>query len=86
MTQTASANNYRTERYATTEGYAVGTTDGGEWLTILGSHWETIPLFSTAEAAEAWWAEKWATNMPGEWYQPITRKVRRAGGYFRIID
>lgn len=43
------------------EGWAWGTTDGGEWLTILGSHWASPTLADTAgdavlpEAAAAPW-------------------------------
>jgi len=43
------------------KGWAWGTTDGGEWLTILGSHWSAPLLADTAaeaalpEAASAPW-------------------------------
>jgi hypothetical protein len=77
-------NDYRRERYNVTEGYAVGTTDGGEWLTVLGSHWATIPLFETPEMAEEWFDAKWRGEVPtGKPY--VTRKVRRAGTYFEVI-
>lgn len=33
------------------QGWAWGTTGAGEWLTILGSHWERPALAATAEEA-----------------------------------
>lgn len=33
------------------EGWSWGTTDSGEWLTILGSHWSSPTLYDTAEEA-----------------------------------
>lgn len=82
-----SAIDYRAERYATSEGYAVGEFVGSEqYLTVLGSHWETIPLFATPEAAEAWDAQRWE-HAPGDWFKPVTRKVRRCGqSIFEVIQ
>ena len=36
---------------ANRSGWAWGTTDSGEWLTILGSHWAPGVLVPTAEEA-----------------------------------
>jgi len=80
----ATTYDYLTERRAP-EGYAVGTTDSGEWLTLLGSHWEAMPLFRTAEQAEAWFAQRWPQPIPGREY--ITRWVERKGrSYFKIVE
>lgn len=35
------------------EGWSAGTTTGGQWLTILGSHFRVPTLHPTAAAAEA---------------------------------
>ncbi len=37
---------------AAREGWAWGMTDSGEWLTILGSAWDTPPLAPTADQAQ----------------------------------
>lgn len=81
-----SAIDYRHERYAVSEGYAVGEFVGGEtYLTILGSHWETIPLFATPEAAEAWHAARYEQEI-GDWFRPVTIKVRRCGqSIFEVV-
>lgn len=87
MTQITRANAgdvqaWRRERFDVTIGYAVGIIHGGAWLTILGSHWETIPLFSTAELAEEWHAARWTNPPTGRPF--VTRLVERVGNYFRI--
>lgn len=81
-----SAIDYRTERYATDEGFAVGEIIGsGEYLTILGSHWETIPLFATVELAQAWHEQRYEKPI-GEWFKPVCVKVRRISqSIFRVI-
>lgn len=71
-------------------GWSAGTTTGGEWLTILGSHWAAPPLYPTAEAAEA--------AIPANLHQStaeamVVRYVREtwhpgvaSGRAYRIID
>lgn len=74
-----SAVDYRHERYVTNEGYAVGEFVGSEqYLTILGSYWETIPLFATPAKAEDWHAQRYEQEI-GDWFKPVTIKVRRCG-------
>ncbi|MGS2809446.1 hypothetical protein [Nocardia sp. MW-W600-9] len=59
------------------EGWAVGTTDLGEYLTVIGSRYSAYLVFPTAEAAEPR-----AEFFRERFHNPadvLVRKVRRLG-------
>ncbi|MGW1819894.1 hypothetical protein ACWCQM_40845 [Streptomyces sp. NPDC002125] len=65
------------------EGYAWGFLDS-EWLSVLGSHWERIPLPESPEDA----ARPGVTMLRDGEPKPYTlAKVRRDGqGIFRVLE
>lgn len=65
-------------------GYSVGTTVGGEWLTVPGSALYLTYLFDTRD-------EAWAEAEHRGWFNIINsvyicRRVVRKGTWFRIIE
>lgn len=66
-------------------GYAAGSTDSGEWLTVWGSAYRSDLVYPTLEQAEERAAEIRA-KAPSQAERIIVRKVEALGGiYFRII-
>lgn len=71
-------------------GYSAGTTDSGEWLTILGSHHAAPTLYATeAEARDAipadlgpWLADRMVVKLVREVYHP---GVTGSGRAYRIV-
>lgn len=67
------------------EGYAWGLfSPGPEWLTVLGSHWENIPLTESPDEA----ARPGVRVLDGDQPKPyILAKVRRCGqDYFQVLE
>lgn len=65
-------------------GYCAGFLDG-DWLTVLGSAYEYVPLFATAERAAAWAVHKgWPRVFRAD--RHVIRWVERSGGYFRVSE
>ncbi|MYS35958.1 hypothetical protein K388_07468 [Streptomyces sp. KhCrAH-43] len=67
------------------EGYAWGILDqGSEWLSILGSHWESIPLPESPDDT----VRPGVTVLRGGEPKPYTlAKVRRDGqDIFRVLE
>lgn len=67
-------------------GWAVGTTDGGEWLTIIGSAYESRLVFPTHEAAAARREALLPRWIEHDRHRIIVARVERlGGGYNRIL-
>lgn len=73
------------------EGYSAGTTDSGEWLTILGSYHAAPVLYATMAEARAAipanlhpsLAERMVVKLVREVYHP---GVTGSGHAYRIIE
>jgi hypothetical protein len=67
-------------------GYAAGSTDGGEWLTVWGSAYRSDLVYATRDEAEQRAAELRANTVATQRDRVIVRKVQPLGGiYFKII-
>lgn len=70
------------------EGWAAGTTDGGEWLTVHGSYYGPRSpgrIYATREAAQQRAAEIRSRSVPSEAARVTVAYVRGSGSAFRIL-
>lgn len=69
------------------EGYAVGSTDEGKWLTVWGSAYHGADLvFPDKELAEARAEHVRCRTVESHRDRVIVRRVRRAGEHFLIVE
>lgn len=66
-------------------GWAVGTTDGGEWLTIIGSAYESRLVFPTQAGAESRAAVLRERFVDTQRHRVIVAYVERLGGLYNRI-
>lgn len=67
------------------EGYAAGSTDGGQWLTVWGSFHRSDLVFATREEAEVRALDLRGRSVPDAAATVIVCRVRREDGFYRIL-